>query len=108
MSDQRDWTDLENEVGRKLPSTEEDSGVRRMSDPTPRFAQWVRNAQASADNPQRDGRFVRVVRVRGGINPGVWFEMTDGHGNFWQIRASNALLIKSPRPYRCEYCGGLF
>ena len=33
MNDQ-DWTDLENEVGRKLPSTEEDLEVRRMSDQT--------------------------------------------------------------------------
>ena len=31
MSDQ-EWTDLENEVGRKLPSTEDNSAVRMMSD----------------------------------------------------------------------------
>lgn len=60
-----------------------------MSSESPLFAEWVENTMASESNPTRRGRFVRVVRRTGRLNPGVWWEMTDGHGSFWQVRPEN-------------------
>lgn len=53
----------------------------------PKFGDWVRGNFASENNPIRDGMFVRVVRRSGRMNPGVFYELTDGKGKFWQFLA---------------------
>lgn len=54
------------------------------------FGQMVVNTMASMSNPQRAGRFVKVVRRRHGLmNSGTWWELTDGRGHFWQVRPEN-------------------
>lgn len=68
-----------------------------MTYPLPRFASWIRNTEAGEDNPQRDGMFVRVIRRTPAVmNPGLWFELTDGKGRFWQIRPAYAMQIEAP------------
>lgn len=52
---------------------------------TPRFGALVTNHIAPERNPQRTGYFVRSGRRTGRLNPGLWWEMTDGRGNFWQL-----------------------
>lgn len=56
----------------------------------PQFGDWYLNTLASVDNPTRIARFVRIEnRPRGSTNPGLWWEMTDGHGQFWLSRPAN-------------------
>lgn len=50
----------------------------------PKFGDIVFNPLASPDNPHRTGTFVRVIhRNSRGMNPGKWWEVTDGNGSFW-------------------------
>lgn len=52
----------------------------------PLFGESVKNTMASVSNPTRVGLFVRVVRrPHGRMNPGTWWELTDGKGEFWQV-----------------------
>jgi hypothetical protein len=52
----------------------------------PKFGDRMFNRWAGERNPQRRGIFVREVRVRRGrLNAGVWWELTDGEGKFWQV-----------------------
>lgn len=53
-----------------------------------RFGDWIVNGWASVDNPWRLGRFVRLMRRTGKLNPGLWAELTDGLGLFWNINAN--------------------
>lgn len=41
------------------------------------------NRWASVNNPQRVGTYVRTVRRTGRLNPGTFYELTDGKGEFW-------------------------
>lgn len=71
-----------------------------MTAALPAFGQWMTNTVASPDNPQRNGMFVRVVRVpHGRMNAGTWCELTDGQGTFWQVKPEN--LVPS-----CIVCAG--
>lgn len=56
--------------------------------PTPAFGATVTNHLASVENPRRRGYFVRAGRRTGRLNPGVWWELTDGRGDFWQVSPS--------------------
>ena len=61
-----------------------------MSAWQPAFGEWVENTVASPSNPIRFGRFVRVVRrPHGRMNPGKWWEVTDGKGEFWLSKPDN-------------------
>lgn len=51
---------------------------------SPKFGDWMRGIYASERNPYRDGMYVRTIRRSGRCNPGTYFELTDGRGNFWQ------------------------
>jgi hypothetical protein len=51
---------------------------------SPVFGAWYRNSYASDTNPHRDGRYVRTITRKGRLNPGVYYELTDGHGAFWE------------------------
>lgn len=66
---------------------------------TPQFGDLMRGKWASPDNPQRDGFFVRIIRRDlARMNPGVWYELTDKRGSFWQYRAEDCELIRREKP----------
>ncbi len=73
------------------PSTARDRAAKSTP---PRFGAILRAEYASEGNPQRDGMFVRVVRIpRGRMNAGVWWEITDGNGTFWRQRPANVSVL---------------
>lgn len=53
--------------------------------PTPKLGAIVTNRLASTGNPTRTGYFIRAGRTTGRMNPGVWWEITDGRGRFWKL-----------------------
>lgn len=59
----------------------------------PQFGDWFRGIYASETNPQRDGMYVRTVRRTGKLNPGTWYEFTDGKGAFWQYEAKSTISL---------------
>lgn len=63
----------------------------------PQFGDWLENVMAGDGNPHKRGRFVRVVRVpRGRMNAGLWWEMTDGRGDFWQSNPESCIAARAP------------
>lgn len=60
----------------------------------PKFGDWVRGNYASEGNPIRDGMYVRTIRKTGRMNPGVFYELTDGNGKFWQFEAKNTTRLE--------------
>lgn len=67
-----------------------------MGEPgAPDFGATVVNNLASHDNPHRVGRFVRVIRRRGRMNPGVWWQLTNGRGVFWEVRPDSCEVASS-------------
>lgn len=51
----------------------------------PRFGEWFTGIYASDENPHKHGMYVRTIRrYPGGMNPGMFYELTDGEGNFWE------------------------
>lgn len=63
---------------------------------TPKFAEWMRGIWAAKSNPIRDGMYVRTVRRTGRMNPGTFYELTDGKGEFWQYPAGSTVFIEAP------------
>lgn len=62
---------------------------------TPKFGEWRRGIWASEDNPTRDGMFVRAGRIpHGRMNAGLWWEFTDGSGNFWRYPPESVARIE--------------
>ena len=55
----------------------------------PKFGDWLRGIYASERNPTRDGMYVRTIRRTGKLNPGKFYELTDGNGLFWQYPAQS-------------------
>jgi hypothetical protein len=68
----------------------------------PKFGDLLRGVFASKDNPQRDGRFVRAIRRRGRINPGLWYLLTDGKGRFWEYRADATVFVEKGNDEEAE------
>ena len=64
--------------------------------PEPKFGEWLRGIYASESNPHRDGMYVRTIRLTGGLNPGVHYEVTDGNGKFWQYPAQSVERLATP------------
>lgn len=64
-----------------------------MTNPrAPKFGERFVNTMAGESNPRRVGMFVRVVRRTGRVmNPGTFWEMTDGKGDFWQVPPENCV-----------------
>jgi len=60
-----------------------------MSLDTARFGEWFVNAYASDDNPRKWGMYVRTRARIGVMNPGVFYELTDCNGNFWEAPFEN-------------------
>lgn len=44
----------------------------------------IENINASDDDPCKRGVYVRTIRRTGRMNPGVYVEVTDRNGKFWQ------------------------
>lgn len=59
----------------------------------PKFGERMRGVWASERNPKRDGIYVRTVIRRGKLNPGTWYELTDGKGKFWQYEAAQTVFL---------------
>ncbi|WP_202926137.1 hypothetical protein [Photorhabdus laumondii] len=59
----------------------------------PAFGDHMRNPWASKNNPHRDGYFVKARRATGKFNPGLWYQMTDKKGKFWEINGRYAVFI---------------
>lgn len=81
-------------VERTLPEMQRDleaAAIKHNAGRKPKFGDSMRNPWASESNPQRDGYFVRSKRVTGRLNPGLWYEMTDGQGKFWEMNGTVAL-----------------
>ena len=64
----------------------------------PKFGEWLRGIYASESNPQRDGMYVRTIRRTGRMNPGTFYELTDGNGRFWQYPAQSVERVAAPQP----------
>lgn len=62
----------------------------------PQFGDSMRNPWAGEGNPYRDGYFVREKRVTGSFNPGLWYQMTDGQGAFWETNGKVAMFREAP------------
>lgn len=60
---------------------------------TPLFGEMMRGIWASKSNPQRDGKYVRTVVRTGRLNPGKFYELTDGKGRFWRYDASQTVFL---------------
>ncbi|KAF1698319.1 hypothetical protein CSC62_05260 [Pseudoxanthomonas jiangsuensis] len=60
-----------------------------MDEIEPKFGEWLRGIYASESNPRRDGMYVRTIIRRGRMNPGKFYEVTDGNGNFWVYPAQS-------------------
>lgn len=59
----------------------------------PAFGEWMRGIHASVDNPIRDGMYVKTIVRTGRLNPGKFYELTDGKGRFWQFPAEGTVFI---------------
>lgn len=57
----------------------------------PKFGDRMCNLWAGEINPNRFGLFVRSRRATGRMNPGLWYEMTDGEGKFWETSGDAAV-----------------
>jgi hypothetical protein len=67
----------------------------------PEFGDRFENPVASADNPNQIGMFVRKVLRSGRVmNPGLFYEMTDGKGEFWLIKPDNLIPLDLPPRWR--------
>lgn len=83
---------------------------------TPRFGDIIRNHWAGEQNPRRVAIFIRVGRRTGRLNPGPYWECTDGKGSVWQDGTGNrtveatsadvnplvALAAALERPHSCR------
>lgn len=71
-------------------------GTARGDSRTPKFGEWMRGIWASEKNPIRDGQYVRTVKRTGRLNPGTFYELTDGKGKFWNFPANATVFIDTP------------
>lgn len=59
----------------------------------PKYGDIMHNPWAGEGNPRRNGFFVRSNRVTGRFNPGLWYELTNGKGDFWKINGDYAMFV---------------
>lgn len=64
--------------------------------PEPKFGEWLRGIYASEKNPHRDGMYVRTILRDGRFNPGKYYEVTDGKGDFWTYLAESTMRTSQP------------
>ncbi|EKN3575993.1 hypothetical protein O1F58_004001 [Yersinia enterocolitica] len=59
----------------------------------PEFGDLMRNPWAGEGNPRRDAYFVKSKVTTGRMNHGIWYQMTDRKGNFWDSDAKSLIFI---------------
>jgi len=64
----------------------------------PVFGDLMRGVHASADNPQRDGYYVRTICRTGRLNPGKFYELTDKRGRFWRYPSKGVVFVDGSGP----------
>lgn len=64
----------------------------------PRFGDLFDNTAAGDKNPRKRAMFVRTLRRTGRLNPGVWWQMTDGNGDFWEQQPDHLVRVDNTRP----------
>lgn len=72
-----------------------------------KFGQRVRGIFASDDNPHKNGYFVRSGFRKGRLNPGMYYEITDGNGDFWTTPPENVEVINESEELpdaNCDSC----
>jgi hypothetical protein len=57
-----------------------------------KFLDVVENGYAGDSNPRRIGIYIRTGRRSGRMNPGKYYVLTDGKGNFWEMPADSEKL----------------
>lgn len=67
----------------------------------PIFGELIRGIWAGKTNPQRDGYYVKTIVRKGRLNPGIWYQLTDKKGRFWQYEATHTLFL-SNRPKQTD------
>ena len=83
-----------------------------MDEIEPKFGEWLRGTYASESNPHRDGMYVRTIHRKGRMNPGKFYELTDGNGAFWMYPAQSVeriaaakFIAQASREYpACDRC----
>lgn len=70
-----------------------ETGYERGDSRTPMFGERIMGIWAGEQNPHRIGRYVETKRRTGRMNPGTWYRLTDGKGNFWEYEASQTLFV---------------
>jgi len=56
----------------------------------PIFGDLFIGVHASDENPHKRGMYVRTCRRRGAVtNPGVFYQLTDGRGDYWEAAPEN-------------------
>lgn len=84
---------LDRLVGRQHRTYGDECPGERGNTRKPQFGEWMRGVWASEGNPKRDGMYVET-RVRNGrCNPGTWYRLTDGHGQFWEYEAKATVFL---------------
>jgi hypothetical protein len=58
---------------------------------SPTFGDWFTGIYASEDNPHRHGMYVRTIRRTGRTNRGTHYELTDGHGSFFEYPVASVV-----------------
>lgn len=59
----------------------------------PSFGERLRGIYASADNPIRDGFYVKTIHRSGRVNPGKFYQLTDRKGKFWSYPAECVIFL---------------
>lgn len=59
----------------------------------PEFGDLMMNPWAGDANPRHIANFVREIRKTGRVNPGLWYEMTDRNGNFWEVGGNTMIFL---------------
>jgi len=83
---------------RQREQEQEAESARINAGRKPKFGDRMRNPWAGEGNPQRDGYFVREGRRTGNLNPGRYYEFTDGNGKFWELRAQFPFFVDTQPP----------
>lgn len=63
---------------------------------SPTFGAWFTGIYASEENPHRHGMYVRTIRRTGRTNRGTHYELTDGHGAFFEYPVTSVVPRSDP------------
>ncbi len=66
-----------------------DPSYKQQGELHPKFGDVLENGWAGDRNPHKTAIFVRTGHRSGRLNPGRYFVMTDGKGDFWEQSAGS-------------------